>query len=107
MAGRVGILGELGFSHHAGRGGGAGPQGHRGGVRAYPAHRRPRGPRQRAADVVKVELDLGLRGSGGWQNAYRPRSGYGLELQSNSTTVAVKRNVDGVTSTLRTVEQDT
>ncbi|MFC3689286.1 PKD domain-containing protein [Aquipuribacter hungaricus] len=48
-------------------------------------------------------LNVYLRGSGGWQNAYRPRSGYGLELQNTSSTVAVKRNVDGVTTTLRTV----
>lgn len=48
-------------------------------------------------------LNVYLRSSGGWQNAYRPRTGYGLELQNNSTTVAVKKNVNGVTTTLRTV----
>ncbi|HET7900724.1 MAG TPA: lamin tail domain-containing protein [Candidatus Nanopelagicales bacterium] len=43
-----------------------------------------------------------VRGSGGWQNAYRPRNGYGLEFASNSSTVAVKRNVNGTTTTIAT-----
>jgi chitodextrinase len=36
-----------------------------------------------------------LRGSGGWQNSYRPLTGYGLEVASNSTTVTVRRVVAG------------
>ena len=36
-------------------------------------------------------LSVFLRGSGGWQNGYRPRNGYGLELQSNSGTVVVQK----------------
>ncbi len=48
-------------------------------------------------------LNVYLRGSGGWQNAYRPRSGYGLELQNTSSSVAVKKNVNGVTTTLGVV----
>jgi hypothetical protein len=48
-------------------------------------------------------LSIYLRGSGGWQNAYRPRNGYGLQLQSNSGTVTVQKNVDGVTSTVQSV----
>ncbi len=43
------------------------------------------------------------RGSGGWQNAYRPMNGYGLELSSSSSSVAVKRNVAGTATTLATV----
>jgi chitodextrinase len=45
-------------------------------------------------------LNIYLRGSGGWQNAYRPRTGYGIELSSNSSTIALRRNVNGTTTTL-------
>jgi hypothetical protein len=48
-------------------------------------------------------LSLFLRGSGGWQNGYRPRNGYGLELQSNSGTVVLQKTVNGTTTTLATV----
>jgi chitodextrinase len=48
-------------------------------------------------------LNVYLRGSGGWQNAYRPRNGYGVQLQSNSATVVVQKNVNGVTSTVQSV----
>ncbi len=44
-----------------------------------------------------------LRGSGGWQNAYRPKNGYGLQLQSNSGTVVLQKNVNSVTSTVQSV----
>lgn len=43
------------------------------------------------------------RGSGGWQNGYRPRTGYGLELASNSGTVSLKKNVNGTLTTIRTI----
>ena len=48
-------------------------------------------------------LNLFLRGSGGWQNAYRPRTGYGIQLASISATVTVQKNVDGTTTNLRSV----
>ncbi|MGN6693542.1 MAG: hypothetical protein ACTHN0_05140, partial [Aquihabitans sp.] len=48
-------------------------------------------------------LNVYTRGSGGWSNAYRPRDGYGLELASNSTAVAVRRVSAGAVTTLRTV----
>jgi hypothetical protein len=48
-------------------------------------------------------LSIYLRGSGGWQNAYRPKSGYGIQLQSNSGTVTVQKNVNSVTSTIQSV----
>ncbi|MDQ1721841.1 MAG: hypothetical protein QOI26_1575 [Pseudonocardiales bacterium] len=48
-------------------------------------------------------LSVYLRGSGGWQNAYRPKNGYGLQLQSNSATVIVQKNVNSVTSTVQSV----
>ncbi|HEV2888720.1 MAG TPA: Ig-like domain-containing protein, partial [Jatrophihabitans sp.] len=48
-------------------------------------------------------LSVYLRGSGGWQNAYRPKNGYGLQLQSNSGTVTVQKNVNSVTSTVVSV----
>ncbi|HST46793.1 fibrinogen-like YCDxxxxGGGW domain-containing protein [Jatrophihabitans sp.] len=44
-----------------------------------------------------------LRGSGGWQNAYRPKNGYGLQLQSNTGTVVIQKNVNSVTSTVQSV----
>ena len=40
-------------------------------------------------------LNVYARGSGGWLNGYRPRNGYGLELASNSSTVTVRRVVNG------------
>lgn len=48
-------------------------------------------------------LNLYLRGAGGWRNAYRPASGYGLELNSGSTSVALKRTVSGTVTTLASV----
>jgi hypothetical protein len=44
-----------------------------------------------------------LRGGGGWQNGFRPATGYGLQLASNSTAVAVQRNVNGTLTTLANV----
>ena len=46
-------------------------------------------------------LNVWLRGSGGWQNSYRPKTGYGIQLQSNSGTASVQKNVNGVNSTLQ------
>lgn len=43
------------------------------------------------------------RGSGGWQSPYRPRNGYGLELNSNSTSITVKRVSNGTVADLLTV----
>lgn len=48
-------------------------------------------------------LNLYLRGSGGWQNAYRPRDGYGIELSSTSSTVTVRRNSGGTLATIGSV----
>jgi chitodextrinase len=48
-------------------------------------------------------LDVGLRGTSTWQNGYRLRNGYFLELASTSTSVTVGRNVNGVVTTLSTV----
>jgi peptidoglycan/xylan/chitin deacetylase (PgdA/CDA1 family) len=44
-----------------------------------------------------------LRGSGGWQDGFRPRTGYGVELSSGSGTVTVEKSVDGTVTDLRTV----
>lgn len=46
--------------------------------------------------------NIWLRGTGGWQNAYRPRTGYGVELSSRSGTIALIRNVNGTMATLGT-----
>ncbi|MBV9821834.1 MAG: fibronectin type III domain-containing protein, partial [Actinobacteria bacterium] len=56
-----------------------------------------------SSTTAQSYLNVYLRGSGGWQNAYRPRNGYGLQLQSNSGTVVLQKNVNGVTSTLQSV----
>ena len=45
-------------------------------------------------------LSIFTRGSGGWLNGYRPRNGYGLELTANSSTVTMKRVVNGTTTNL-------
>ncbi|MBT0770550.1 hypothetical protein KIH74_16520 [Kineosporia sp. J2-2] len=47
-------------------------------------------------------LSVFLRGSGGWQNSYRPKNGYGVQLSPTTGTVYVVRSVDGVTTTLAT-----
>jgi hypothetical protein len=46
---------------------------------------------------------VNLRGSGGWLNAYRPRTGYGVEFSSSSSTMTVNKSVNGTSSDLRTV----
>ena len=48
-------------------------------------------------------LNVYSRGSGGWANAYRPRSGYGIELASTTAAVVVRRATGGAVSTVRTV----
>ena len=48
-------------------------------------------------------LNVFLRGSGGWQNAYRPMNGYGIELASNAGTVTVRRNSAGTLATLGSI----
>ncbi len=48
-------------------------------------------------------LNVYLRGSGGWQNSYRPRTGYGLQLQSNSATAVLQKNVNGTVTTIQRV----
>ena len=48
-------------------------------------------------------LNVWARGSGGWQNSYRPRTGYGLEMRPQSGTIEVIENNNGTTSTLATV----
>lgn len=43
-----------------------------------------------------------LRGSGGWANAYRPRNGVGVELAPFTSSVTLKRVVNGTMTTLAT-----
>jgi chitodextrinase len=56
-----------------------------------------------SANTAVSYLSVFLRGSGNWQNGYRPRNGYGVELQSNSRTVVLQKDVNGTVSTLATV----
>jgi hypothetical protein len=58
---------------------------------------------QWSATSASAYLQLYLRGSGGWQNPYRPTSGYGVELTSNSAAAAIRKNVGGATTTIRTI----
>lgn len=48
-------------------------------------------------------LTVYLRGSGTWQNKYRPENGYSVQLSSRSKTVQVKQNVNGQLSRLASV----
>lgn len=48
-------------------------------------------------------FNIWTRGSGGWQNAYRPRNGYGIEISGSGGSVKVMRNVGGTLTTLATV----
>jgi hypothetical protein len=52
---------------------------------------------------AKAYFSVNLRGSGGWLNAYRPRSGYGVELSSNSNTITVTEAANGTTTNLASV----
>jgi hypothetical protein len=56
-----------------------------------------------SANTAVSYLSVFARGSGGWQNAYRPKNGYGVELQSNSGTVVVQKSVNGTMTNLASV----
>ncbi|MFL6164068.1 MAG: fibrinogen-like YCDxxxxGGGW domain-containing protein [Jatrophihabitantaceae bacterium] len=58
---------------------------------------------QWSSNTAASYLSVFVRGSGGWQNAYRPKNGYGIQLQSNSGTVSVLKNVNGTVTTLQNV----
>ena len=47
-------------------------------------------------------LSIFVRGSGGWRNSYRPTTGYGLELASNSSSVTLWKTVAGTNTSLGT-----
>lgn len=55
------------------------------------------------SNAAKSYVDIGLRGSGGWQNSYRQKNGYYVEISSSSSTVTVAKNVNGVVTTITTV----
>jgi hypothetical protein len=44
-----------------------------------------------------------VRGSGGWQNGYRPLNGYGLQITPNSGTITLEKNVAGTRTTIQNV----
>lgn len=48
-------------------------------------------------------LNVYARGSGGWQNGFRPNNGYGIELRPNAAGITVARNSNGTTTTLASV----
>jgi hypothetical protein len=56
-----------------------------------------------SAATASAYFSVYTRGSGGWQNEYRPRSGYGLEFSASSSTVSLIRNANGTVTELRTV----
>ncbi len=58
---------------------------------------------QWSAGTALAYANVWVRGSGGWQNSYRPRNGYGIQIQSNSGTVLLQRNVNGTLTTLQSV----
>ena len=53
--------------------------------------------------TASAYLTVVLRGTGTWQNAYRPTNGYALELTPNGTAVAVYKNVNGTRTSLASV----
>lgn len=55
------------------------------------------------SNTALAYLNVYLRGSGGWQNAYRPKNGYGLQLSSTSGTVTVQRNINGTVTNLHSI----
>lgn len=57
------------------------------------------------SNTARFYTDVFLRGSGGWRNAYRPVSGYGIEVQSDSRTVSLIKTVNGTTTTLQSVSK--
>ena len=58
---------------------------------------------QWAETSIRSYFNVYLRGSGGWQNAYRPNNGYGLELSNTSSAVTVRRSAPGTVVNLTTV----
>ena len=58
---------------------------------------------QWSSNTAQAVLNVYLRGSGGWQNPNRPRTGYGLNLVSTTGTITIQRNVNGTLTNLRTV----
>lgn len=53
-----------------------------------------------SANTPMAYLSVYLRGSGGWQNSYRPQNGFGIELRPNSTAVRAVKNVNGTLTDL-------
>ena len=51
----------------------------------------------------RAYFNVYARGSGGWANTDRPRTGYGVELRSDSGTVTLRRVVNGAVTTLQSV----
>jgi len=45
-------------------------------------------------------FNVTLRGSGGWMNGYRPRSGYYLNIAASSGTVTMEKSVNGTVTKL-------
>jgi hypothetical protein len=56
-----------------------------------------------SSTAAAAYLDVFLRGAGGWQGAYRPKDGYGLQLASNTGTVTVQKTVAGAVTNLQSV----
>ena len=56
-----------------------------------------------SSTTAKAYTDVFVRGTSGWQNAYRPVSGYGIEVANTSTTVLLLKTVNGTTTTLQSV----
>jgi len=53
-----------------------------------------------SASTARSSFNVYVRGSGGWQNGNRPRTGYGLNFVSDSSRVTVQKNVNGVLTNL-------
>ncbi len=57
--------------------------------------------------AAKGYLGIYLRGSGAWTGSSRPTNGYGIELNSSSTTVSIMKVANGTTTALSSVSSNT
>jgi chitodextrinase len=58
---------------------------------------------QWSASTARAYANVYVRGTGGWQNAYRPLNGYGIQLQSDSANALLQKNVNGTVTTVATL----
>jgi chitodextrinase len=58
---------------------------------------------QWAQSTAGAWFTVALRGSGGWQNGYRPKNGYDLSISPSAGTITLEKTVAGTLTTLQSV----